>query len=212
MENANKRNIIVPILLFLALTASCLARKPIANYCLDMDEDGGFLKFESIADSSVFAKMEERNIWQCEPECETQKRYFVKIRNRDHMTCLTHEFIFRKYYFLIKSINLSAFSDSWEGHSHYGFAGCIDCPSEKEPLKDIDYQINATTEFVIDFPDRNITSVKDTSILNEIKSSFGNDIPISWEFKIRCPPHNDTTITGKYFIRITGECKSFEAL
>lgn len=206
MENANRINRIVLISLVFILAASCLARKPIANYCLDIDENGGFIKFESIADSSIFAKMEERNIWQCK-ECETQKKYFVKIKNRDNMTCLSDEFIFKEYYFLIKNINLDAFSDSSrEGHGLYGFGGCIDCPSEKEPLKNIAYQINATTEFVIDFPDRNITSVKNTSTLNDIKSSFGDTIPVSWEFKIKCSPHNDTIITGSYFIRITGEC------
>ena len=210
MENVNKRNIILLISSVFILAANCLAERPIANYCLYVNkEEGGYLKFESIIDSSVFEKMEERNIWQCEPNCETHKRYFIKIGNRDNMTCLTSESIYREYNFLIKNINLRAFGDSWEGHDKYGFSGCIDCPSEGKPLgsSSVVYTLNATTELVIDFPDRNFTSVKDTSKLNEIKSSFGEPIPVSWKFKIRCPPHSDTTITGKYFIRITGECK-----
>jgi hypothetical protein len=65
----------------------------------------------------------------------------------------------------------------------------------------------ATTEIIIDFRNTPLIYPENDFVFNEIKSSFGDTIPVSWKFKIVCPSHSDTTITGSYFIRITGECK-----
>jgi len=40
----------------------------------------------------------------------------------------------------------------------------------------------------------------------QIKDVFGKIFRVEWKSEIKCPPHNDTTLTGSYFIRITGEC------
>jgi hypothetical protein len=206
MKTADKINILVLVLAIFMLTANCLAKKPIVNYCLEMSKEGSILKFESVIDSSDFAKMEKRNIWQCDPECETQKKYFVKVDGRDSMTCLPGEYIFRNHVFLFRDMTLNATGGwSWEGrHGKSGFAGCSDCSHE---TKSYLHSVEASTEIIIDFPEYNTKVTKDPFKLNEIKSSFGDAIPVSWKFKINCPPHNDTTITGSYFIRITGECK-----
>jgi hypothetical protein len=39
-----------------------------------------------------------------------------------------------------------------------------------------------------------------------IRSKFGQIIPLEWKWKSKCKPHFDTTFTGTYNIRITGEC------
>jgi hypothetical protein len=216
IKNANKRNVFTLIIVIFLLTENCLAEKPIANYCLDTKK-GYSLKLESIIDSSVFTKMEERNCWMCSQK-KTYKRYFAKIESRDSMTCsFPGESIFREYSFLFKNMNLNATYDFWDtvrGQSE-GIGGCLDCStflsssSEKKSSSSLgkNYSpVEASTEILIDFPYRILEVVQDVFEINEIKSSFGNTIPISWKFKISCPPHRDTTITGSYFVRITGEC------
>jgi hypothetical protein len=202
-------------------------RNPIANYCLVMGKYGyGSLKFESIIDSSNFAKMKDRNIWQCDSECETQKKYFAKIENRDSMYCFKQS-INKKYNFLFENIAIQTHFGVGRGPSiassivdcfdvSSGKAKFVPCHSsssgsfERNSSSSSSYHYTrheALTEIIIDISEETDEIIRDSSKLNEIKSSFGDTIPVSWEFKINCPPHNDTTITGSYFIRITGECK-----
>jgi hypothetical protein len=39
-----------------------------------------------------------------------------------------------------------------------------------------------------------------------IRSKFGQIIPLEWKWKSKCKPYFDTTFTGTYPVRITGEC------
>jgi len=234
MEIVNKKNIFTLILMVFMLTENCFAEKPIANYCLDTKSiDEYFFKLESIIDSSVFAKMEdtERNCWVCSSEEENRKNYLLTIKHRYNMTCYHTEEIYKEYSFLFKNMNVSA-TNRFDSDIMRGTSGGIgvsinccmdpstrrigDCPKKIYSSSSIvislsssskNYSpIEATTELIIDFPEYNSERIKDSSVFNEIKSSFGDTIPVSWEFKIRCPPHNDTTITGSYFVRINGEC------
>ena len=41
----------------------------------------------------------------------------------------------------------------------------------------------------------------------QIKDVFGKKFRVEWETKVKCKPSIDTTYSGSYFIRITGECK-----
>jgi hypothetical protein len=191
------------ILAIFMLIENCLAEKPIANYCLDTKpRDEYFLKFKSIIDSSVFAKMEERN---CGKWCDSgellRKKYFIKVEGRDSMTCFHGETIYRKYSYLFKNINLSGTYEWAEDRVNSGVSGNSDSSWV------YNLPIKASTEFIIDFPDYSTIFMNDASKFHEIKSSFGDTIPVSWEFKINCLPHRDTTITGSYFVRITGECR-----
>jgi hypothetical protein len=238
MEIANKRNILMLILAIFMLVKNCIAccctdegsmsdslifanikkRKPIANYCLNIKSiDDYSLKFESITDSSVFAKMEERNCrgW-CDSEEQLRKKYFVKVEGRDSMTCFKED-IKKDYCFLFKNFSLSTFAYGIRDIGIMG--GHVDCfePSSKgmrwvpchsssSGRSSSSRSYPALTEIPIDFPEKTAEVIIDTSIFNELKSYIGKTIPVSWKFKIVCPPHSDTTITGSYFVRITGEC------
>jgi hypothetical protein len=227
---ADKRSVIVLISLVFILVANCLAEKPIVNYCLHTEEKGSYIKFESIIDSSVFAKLDERNIWQIDSEeGDVFKAYFIKIEGYDSMYCYKQD-IHKKYSFILKNMVLQAYLGVGHGPSitsntpSGSHASCLIFSNNKyipcslstsnsfeknsttSPSDCRCTRSEALTEIAIDFPESD-EMIRDSFRLNGIKSSFGDTIPVSWEFKIRCPPHSDTTITGKYFVRITGECK-----
>jgi hypothetical protein len=42
----------------------------------------------------------------------------------------------------------------------------------------------------------------------DIKNLLGKNFIAEWKVKVECLPHYDTTFTGSYYIRITGECDS----
>jgi hypothetical protein len=223
IKNANKRNIFTLILVVFTLTENCMAcccctdegsmsdssifaniekREPIANYCLNTKPtDEYFLKFESIIGSSVFTKMEERNCKKgCDLEELLRKKHSVKIEGRDSMTCSGSEVIDKEYSFLSKNTNLVTLC--WaEGRSNSGVVGNSDSSwIYKFPTR-------ASTELIIDFPDYPTRYIEDASKIPEIISSFRDTVLVSWKFKIDCRPHSCTTITGSYFVRITGECR-----
>jgi hypothetical protein len=245
MEIANKRNAFILIIAIFMLVKNCIAccctdegsmsdssifaniekRKPIANYCLNIKSvDDYSLKFESIIDSSVFAKMEEHNCQWCDQEEILNKKYFVKIKDRNNMTC-SGEYIKKDYCFLFKNFSLSTWGYDTRSFSvKGGHTDCFEssskgmrwvpCHSSSSGESSSSSSVfprpyppgKALTEIPIDFPEKTAEVIIDTSIFNELKSYIGKTIPVSWKFKIVCPPHSDTTIIGSYFVRITGEC------
>jgi len=61
----------------------------------------------------------------------------------------------------------------------------------------------------IEFPEeKNFVSENSQSLsLEDMQKFVGKDILAEWDREVKCKPSIDTTYSGSYFIRITGECK-----
>jgi hypothetical protein len=148
---------------------------------------------------------------------EIKKIYPISIAKTDSVKCKSDNCGFKITETSFNIPNIKPFATGLWGCASVSFRSVI--RTKKDSLTG---KLDCDTEYIFDdimksysslidieFPkEKSFVSENDEDLsLEDMRKFVGKEILAEWETKIKCEPAIDTTYSGKYYIRITGECE-----